>query len=263
MAKSTAFERARLRKKYEFRGKNYSALASKIIVEQSAAIADAVLTTDKKRFDRNLKALAPKGPTGKKVVLPDVSNVIRRSPTIIKAAEKGKLLTQTLREKIRSDVKNTLLEEGISTTRGTVPKNLTKKLEKQLTETFKEYTKSNPKYGMPSNVHTIAVTEARTVANQIRLEYTREVAKQTPDHQVKKTWIQNRGLSREPRDSHARVDGQERDIDKPFRLKGKDGNLYSPNGPHDAMLPASETIGCNCELSFRFSLRKRKTPIGQ
>ncbi len=246
------FERARLKKKYNFKGNQYGKLMERIARENAENIGRAVANSDKRRLARNIKDLIPKGKRGKKFKLPDVSNIIQRSPTIGKAAERGKLLTKTLREKLGKDVKAVMLETGISTTRGTVPKSLSRKVEKKFQETFKEYAERNPKFGMPSQVHTIAVVESRTAANGIRREYMDAVAEQT-DRQLFKRWVHNADMSSHPRSNHRAMDGREVKQGRKFKLKGADGRTYFTDGPHSPGLPISEKAGCNCEESFRFA----------
>lgn len=246
------FERARLKKKYNFSGKDYGKLMERIARENAEKIGAAVANSDRKKLQRNIKDLEPKGKRGKKIKLPDVSSIIRRSPTILKAAENGRLLTKTLREKMRKAVKEVMLEEGISTTRGTVPKSLSAKVEKRFQETFKEYAERNPKYGMPTNVHTIAVTEARSAANGIRREYMDAVAQET-DRQLLKRWKHNADMSKHPRGNHRAMDGKEVKAGRKFKLKGADGRTYLTDGPHAPELPIGEKAGCNCEESFRFA----------
>lgn len=246
------FERKLLEKRYGYKGGKLQDLMTQIIRENQGRIAHAVTTTDKRRFEKNVKALAPKSDKGKKIIIPDVSNVIRRSPTIIKAADKGALMAETLRDRLRKDIKQVMLDEGITTTRGTVKRSIARKVEKQIGETFAGYTARNPEFGgVPTNLHAIAVTETRAVINNVRKEYVQAVAKES-GREVMKTWVHNDSLSKTPRPGHERLHGTTIPMHKRFVLKGAK-RTYRVDGPHDERLPADEAIQCACELSFAFT----------
>lgn len=63
---------------------------------------------------------------------------------------------------------------------------------------------------------------------------------------TKKEWKHTGGHKNEPRSNHVVMDGQIVDKDKPFVLKGRDGNTYYPQYPRDSILPASESVNCHC-----------------
>jgi hypothetical protein len=239
--------RNKIKGKYNasWRGKKYERLISQIITENQVKIANSVLKDSKKRFTKNLMSILPKTKREKVVVLPDLGSVIERSPTIIKAAQEGVLLTKTLRERMRTDIKNVLISENITTKKGTVNKNIQKKLQKELIKTYENYTKKNPKFGMPNNIRNIAVTESRSIMNNIRYEYIKRVESEVSSEvTVKKRWVQNRGLSRDPRESHnSLAKSPAIGLNEQFNVNG-----YMAFTPHDARLPASESIGCSCEL---------------
>lgn len=248
-----AVERAYLESKYNWSGQRYQDLASAIIEENYATIGERVLGHDKRKFERRLRGMLPKQNRDKQIRLPDGKAIVRRTPAVIKAAEKGKLMTRTMRQKIHREIKSVVLEEGISTRRGRVSLNLKRKARARLRRMFEGYTKNNPRTGMPPNIETIAVTETRSLVNSIRFEYVKRMEKDLKDDfAIQKTWIHNAHLSAKPRQSHRALGGRTVALDGTFRLAG-----VSVNGPHDPALPAAEFIGCNCELAFKFTPRNK------
>lgn len=85
-------------------------------------------------------------------------------------------------------------------------------------------------------VHT-ELARAYSTATFLRL---RAQAKVVPG--LKKQWISSGKLH--PREAHAMMNGQERDIDQPFDIPGGGQIMY----PHDPSAPASETINCGCVM---------------
>lgn len=242
-----AFETAYLKRKYGWSGEKLSELSGKIIQENQVKISEAVLNSDKRRLERNVTKLQPKGAT-KRIVLPPVANIIKRSSTIIKAADRGNLLTKTLRTDLRRALTNVMLDEGITTTKGTVRKSVAKKLEKEIASVFEGYTKKHPGQPMPSNIHTIAVTESRSAINAIREEYITAVDAKSPDgYQILKEWIHNDSLSSQPRLIHKRLHGVRKPLHEDFDVNGQRASR-----PHDPRLTAEQTIGCNCELAYQW-----------
>jgi hypothetical protein len=258
-----AFDKARLGKKYGWKGGRYETLIGKILKENQEKIARVVTGIDQTRFEAQINQLRPKKPGQKKVIIPDARDLIKRSPTIIKAASQGELLTKTLREKLSASIKKTLLTENVTTTRGTVRKNLAEKVKAGLKDVYSTYTRNDPVHEMPANIHAIAVTETRTVVNTVRNEYVKEVAKET-GAETKKKWIHNGSLSQTARKGHVKLSRQRAiGIHEQFEVQGfkmtkgkwqATGEVYRADHPHDSTLPASETINCSCELEYTMEL---------
>lgn len=256
MAK-TAFEKAYLKKKYGYSGEKYQELISKIVKENHEKIATEVLARDERKFKKNLKEIQPKRDQ-KKIVLPDTSAVVRSSTTIIKAAQNGKLIADTLRENLRKKIKAVMIEEGITNKNGTVKKKLSAKVQKGITQVFSEYVKKNPGESMPANIKAIAETETRFVVNNIRNEYIKRINSQTSeDYKIVKTWVHNTSMSSTPRHPHERLNGKKMDMDKPFVWKNEKGIMFRAQYPHDPTLPAGEVISCHCEVSYDW-VKKQK-----
>lgn len=246
------FDKKILMNKYRWNGRNVSELMEKILSFNRTKIAEAVLTSDRRRFERNLKIIEPKFQE-KKIVIPDVGNVIRKSPTIIKAAERGKLIADTLRERIRKDIKAAMLENGVNNKNGTVNKNVTRSLRAKLNTTFNDYTRKDPTFKTPTNIEAIAVTETRTVMNTVRNDYAKEVSQNTQKDgfSMVKTWQHNRSPGGMPRKSHEALDGKTIGIEEKFTIMDNN-QTYLTEHPHSPVLPASQTITCRCELLYRW-----------
>lgn len=246
-----------LRSKYgvkgdNVRGKRYNRIIKDVLKENSKQIVESVLTTDKRRFKENVKQMLPKTKRNKILVLPNVDNVIRKSSSIIKAADRGEIVMQTRRDDIRKIISRVMLENNITNKNGTVSKTITSKIERELKQYFKTYTKNSPPYGVPSNIHTIAVTEGRYQINNVRLEYMKELNKTQDGFVMQKIWVHNLSLSQQGRKNHQAIINQGWiDMDQKFILIDVNGNKYEIDSPHDIKLPAGEFIGCNCEVAYR------------
>lgn len=239
---SKEFKKALLKSKYNWTGKSYRVLMGKIVKEANKNIAQTVLKYDKKKYEK----VAPKTKRGKKLIMPDVSVIIKNSPTVLKAATQGELLANSLREKLRKDIKRTLLKYNITTTNGLINKTILKKMEKQVAKTFASHKKAK----QPNNIKTIATTETMNVINNVRFEYAKAVSKEAKQNgfTLKKKWVHNPKLSKEPRPLHITLGETEPiGINDWFVIDGKKALT-----PHDSRLPAEETINCHCELDFRF-----------
>ena len=76
----------KVKKKYGWSGGRYEKLIGRIIAENQKKISYITLTSSKRKFDQALQKIE----RHEKIVLPDVSALIQRSPTIIKAAAQPK-----------------------------------------------------------------------------------------------------------------------------------------------------------------------------
>ncbi len=63
---------------------------------------------------------------------------------------------------------------------------------------------------------------------------------------VQKKWLSSGKGPGRARPNHADMDGQTVDVDKPFRMVGRDGVVYEPMYPNDPILPAAESVHCGC-----------------
>lgn len=252
---SVAMDWASLKTNYKWTGKRYGSLIKKILVENQKQMSEAILVTDKKRLERNIKSILPKTARFKTIEFPDIGNVIKKSSSIIKAADRGDLMNHDRREDMRKIIQKILTSEKIDS-RGKVKKSLAQKVEKELKEYFQTYTKNSPPYGVPKNLHSIAVTETRSLVNNVRKTYMKEVNKRTKKlgYEMIKIWRHNSSLSKTPRESHRKLDNKKLLMNEKFRLESN-GNVYMIDAPHDYTLPPEEVITCNCDLYYK--MRKR------
>jgi len=246
------FDRKFLMKKYKWDGRSYADLMSKIVIDNRTKTAEAVLNSDNRRFKSNLKKIEPKYQE-KKIVIPDVGPILKNSPTIIKGVEQGKLINDTLRDKLRKDVLNSMLDNGVTNKNGTVNKNVTRSLRARLNKTFTDYTKKDPTFKKPSNIEAIAVTESKTVINNVRNEYARKVSESTykDGFVMVKQWVHNRAPGGMPRSSHVALDGVTVGIDDVFKIEDEKGTYYTDH-PHSPALPADQVITCRCEVAYKW-----------
>ena len=257
---SKAMEWASLKGKYGWSGKKYGSLIKKILVENNKVISTSILETDKKRFEKNLRELLPKTQRLKVIRMPDISNVIRRSSVIIKAADRGELMNQTRREDMRKILKETLLSKNIDLRDGKINNSIVKQIEGKFKTYFESYTKNEAPYGVPRNLHSIAVTETRSMINNVRHEYLASVndTAKKEGFEMFKTWVHNKGLSKQPRSNHESLDGITIPMDRKFNLVSKNNKRYYIDNPHDYKLPPEEVITCNCDVVYRMKKKKTK-----
>jgi hypothetical protein len=232
------------------KGDSLSNLLQSVIETNADEITRFSLKKDQKKFEKTLNKIIPKRET-KKIRFPDSGDMVKKQNMLIRAEGQGKKISQNMRKKLQNDLLNIIKEEGIDT-QGKVRRSSINKFQKKITETFENYTVRNKKYGMPSNVRAIAVTETRTAVNNLRLEYAKKIGNETPGYRVTKTWIHN-DIAKEPRQNHVKLNDKTLSVDQEFRVAGQ-----SASGPHDPRLPAEQVINCNCELRFHFVRRKRQ-----
>jgi hypothetical protein len=106
----------------------------------------------------------------------------------------------------------------------------------------------------------IAVTEIRTAVNGLLHEYAKRYARENGVSLVKR-WKHNDALVKTPRCKHKALNGVAVPIDEPFTLQGADGVVYYPQYPHDGILPAGETINCQCTFEIVKVNKMNKTEI--
>jgi hypothetical protein len=234
-------------------GNTYEKLVKQILKEQSKEISNKVLHLNKRYWDNiNLQ-------NKKLLTLPPLSKMdTTRTVIALKSAENGKLITQTLREKLQNDIKSTIEEykmnklglyqkRGVKS--GALRPEVVNDIENKMRMTFEGYTKVNRKIGMPNNIHNIAVTETRGTVNRIKYEYSKEVIKSNRNYVFSKTWIHNRMLSKKARIPHKKLNGKTIPFNEFFIIDSND-NKYKCLHPHDDSLPASEIISCNCDIKI-------------
>ena len=255
----------RLIKKYDFTaddvtGINYRTLIQNIIEsnDQNSARAAARLSDDnyKKQADRI-------GGKAKRLTFPGLDQVIpKRSVFTRKAAQSGKLITDTLRDKMTKALRETLKESqaagkadmirpgGMGA--GTMNPDIAREFQKKLTQVYQSYTKRDPSIGIPPNIRNIAVTETRATMNSIKKQYADQLEQRNPGKmKFQKKWIQNRSLSKKPRETHFDVDGMIIGKNELFQVQNeRTGGFDLMDRPHDPTAPPEQVIGCSCELQY-------------
>jgi len=266
----------RLIKKYDFsksqvKGSNYRKLMKDVLANNSENISRATARLSKDHWDKSLKKVKrTKGQ--RQFIIPNVEETLpKRSVFLKKAAEQGNLITDTLRDRLTSDLRNSL--ENFRTKKtdqpafirragakaGTINPELIKQFQKDITETFESYTKTDPRFGVPGNIRNIAVTEMRSTINEIKHAYNQELRNKNSDITMRKRWQQNKKLAAVPRKGHMMVHGVEMDMDSDFNVslfnhKGKKIGTTKMQRPHDPDAPAEQVIGCSCELIYFASI---------
>jgi hypothetical protein len=259
----------RLRRRVGYTGETYERLMAKIIAANHESISNAVGRMKVGRIKDSVRRM--RGAEWRTMILPNLQDVLpKRSVFIRKGADRGKLLTDDLRGRLTGDLRGVLLEFSTKTglptfvrrtgaEKGQINEELVKEFREQIVKTFEGYTKVDPTIGVPRNVNAIAITEARSVINDIKHTYYTRLAEKNPDVDVRKRWVQHPSLSKEPRPGHGDVDGTEIEIDQAFDVpeykKVGDhwvatGKVVSMMHPHAPGAGPEDVINCHCDITF-------------
>ena len=253
----------RLEKKYgkhNLHNKKYNTLIKEILAHNNEKIGNKIQRLNNSHYQKNVRKLSKK--KQKIIKLPNLESVLpKRSVFLIKAAEKGDYISQTLRSRLEKDLRNSLKEfqktgqskmeikRGVST--GKINVNLIKEFRSAITETFEEYVKKDKLTGVPGNIRNIAVTEIRSTVGMIKDEYKRELLKRNPRIKMKKKWIHNRRLSKKPRKTHMKLNNVILPIETKFRVDREDGSGYDMmDRAHDPAADPKNIIGCSCDTVY-------------
>lgn len=256
----------RLKKRFGWVGGKYKDLISIVVGTNQSVIANSVAKISARRYyeiaDKLVKRHKKKG-TEFKLIIPNPGDILpQKRAFIIKAAEQGQLISDTLRRAISKDLRDTLLENKSVSRYGKLNDFAEGLFERKIKKTFTNYTVKNSKFGVPTNVHTIAVTEIRSVVNNIRDEFANNFQSRNPHTFVLKKWIHNPHLSKEPRDTHAMVA-----TFKPIKYYEKfpvpniKGGIDHMSYPHDPAAPINQVIGCHCECEYIVVINENKIMI--
>lgn len=247
--------------KTKLKGKKYQAMITEILAHNNEKAANAVNRLTAQNYKDSVKKLSKK--KEKVVKLPDTSEVLpKRSVFIIKGADSGKAVTDKLRDMLQKDLRDTLkkfdgtgksrMEIQRGETTGKINNELVKMFEEQIQGTFTNYTKRDPRYGVPKNIHNIAVTEIRSTVGMIKAEYKNELYKKNPNLKGTKTWKHNRSLSKKPRLSHIEQHDITIDDNDKFMVGREDKSGFDfMDRPHDPTAPPGQNITCNCDIIYR------------
>ena len=251
----------RIQKKYGWTGGKYEQLMGKIIAQNSTNISHNVARISQTSFEKENIKLRKKGRGKEKLfVLPDVKDIIpRKEFALLKGADKGKLMTDNIREKLTQNLRNTIKDPKYKTRTGVraglIKQDMIKDFEKTITKTFTNYTKRDPKYGVPSNIHTIANEEIRATMSQINDDYMGKFLQLNDDTEARKRWIHNTRMVKVPRKPHVALHRVTIPYNEYFEIKSD--RVYLCRYPHDPNLPIGEKAGCNCEIQYLL-IRKAK-----
>ena len=262
---------SKLQEKYKFKEGEvtevkYRKLMQDILANESENMAKIVNRISNSNYQKQISKIKD---VEKKLILPNLSDVMpKRSVFIKKGAIDGDIISDTLRDSLTKNLRQSLEEFKTKTglpayvrlrgkKAGTINPKVIKEFEQSLKKTFDGYTKIDSKYGMPSNIHTIAVTEIRSTINPIKYRYNLNLYQKNKDKfEFFKMWRQNKSLSREYRRGHHKVNGMKIPIDQFFlvpRIIKKAGKwilaaVDQMKHPHDSNAVAEQNIGCNCDL---------------
>lgn len=256
----------RLKKRHNLTGKKYAKHMQVILASNMESISKAVARISNDNYATARKKIRRKE---KRFILPDVSEALpKRSVFTAKSVERGELITDKLKSELDKQLRAVLTDlkgrkKPVFITRrgakaGRISNDAIEAFEKRIRGTFSSYTKKDPRFGVPSNIHTIAVTEVRSTVNQIKQSYNEKLVEKNPELVMRKRWIHNKSLSREPRPHHMQMDGRTIEASKPFsvRRKVKKGGKWVQVGwtkmmrPHDPSAPADQVINCNCDVDY-------------
>ena len=260
----------RLAKKYgidpnNVSGENYQILMNKILARNTQNIEKATARLSDEHWKKNIPKLST---PGKRFILPDVSETLPDNQVYIKkTADSGKLITNSLRTRLSKDLQEVLKDFRTEVTdepafirrrgtrAGTINPKVVDLFQEKITETFLNYTKKDSRFGVPANVRTIAVTEARSAIHDIKRAYADQLLSRNPGIRMKKRWIQNKSISKNPRRGHSEVHGTVVAYSDKFLVplynKQQRRIAVTPmTGPHDPAAPKAQVISCSCDLEI-------------
>lgn len=251
------------------KGLNYQKLMRDVIDNRTLNIARATGRISKDNFDRQLKRQKK---VEKIVVLPDVTESLpKRSVFLAKAAQDGKLITDTLKDRLTGNLRSALKdfrtvsgEPAFIRRRGklagTINPKLISQFEQNIVQTYSSYSRRDPAFGVPANVRQIAITEVRSTVNAMKSAYNEKFARKNPDSiRMTKTWRQNKSLSMIFRIGHSQVHGKKIPIEEVFQVplyekkKGVERRIGTTpmKHPHDPSAPLEQIIGCSCDIVYK------------
>ena len=241
----------RLIKKYgEF--DSMSDLMTKIIAKNSEEITKKVLKINNEVFRTERVKIRSKE---KAVIMPDISDVLDPGINLRKAAERGKLMTDNLRQKLTDNLRDVLSQPDYTRHRGKMSGTMKDKLftdfQEKIRDTFQNYVKVDPALGIPKNIKNISYTECGVVVNQTQNEFMGQLQKKNPDVLVTKIWIHRR-VSKKPRKAHLEMNGMQIPFDQNFEYYNTEtGNRVSTPHPHASGMLPEEVIGCACGCQYK------------
>jgi len=252
-------------------GLNYQALMTEIIANNHEATQRAVARLKSDHLHK--QAATIKRSTARQLAVPDISEVLpKRSVFIRKGAQNGNIISETLRDRLTTDLRATVaeyLKTGKGSmqyrrgeNRGQIRPELIDKMESRLRETFAGYTRKDSQ-GMPGNLRTIAETETRSAISDIKHTWAQRVMEANAGAvRFTKTWRHHPSMSKTPRGAHREMDGRTIPLDGLFRVPIKgwiNGGIawlgfdYMQH-PHDPAATAGNVINCHCNVDYEIEI---------
>jgi hypothetical protein len=269
----------RIKQKYGWTGGKYQALMSHILASQSTMISNRIGEIQKSKINKHISYSERK--LGIKLKVPDLSEILpARSVHIRKAADRGKLLSDSLRASLTQNLRESVLEymaegrplmQGVrGEKRGRMNPELVNQFEARIRNTFEAYAKRDPKLQVPPNCRAIADTEVRSSVNEIKHKYMERLAESNRDTlEIRKTWIHHPNLSKDPRPGHRVTNGKTVAMNEMFKVPiyerigtvktgirsgrarwKKTGGFVWLSYPHDSQGPIGEIASCHCEADY-------------
>ena len=255
--------------KYGWTTHNYRVLMSGIIADNAQRIHNSVTQMDYSFLTDTMRKLTSKEQA---INVPRLSDVLKpQSQWTRKGADRGKLITDSLKDKLSQDLRTILDKPEYLRTRGKLTGTLKNQavldMRETMKRTFRNYTKVDPSIGIPKNIKAIVSTELRSVVNQTKQEFNRKLLAENPDLIMVKKWIHNGNVwgskDYKARKHHRDLHGHEVAYADNFTLWNKKaGTHYNVPYPHYETLPPEEVISCNCEVQYRArKIVKRKESL--
>lgn len=258
----------RLKDKYgseNITGGKYQLVIRDILAHNNEKAGRAIGRMNNIQYSNQVKKLSKKKQAI--IKLPIVDDILpKRSVFMIKGQHHASMMTETLRDRLQKDLRDTLkeydgtgkkrmeIQRGVTT--GRLNKELIKTFQDRITETFSSYTKRDKTTGIPPQIRNIAVTEIRSTIGTVKAEYVRNLIDKNPQIEMMKTWIHNRALSKEPRKGHMQLHNKTINYWESFRVPRPKGVGFNfMDRAHDPTAPADQTIGCSCETIYKAKIK--------
>jgi hypothetical protein len=265
MAKRISIKRLRDKYgEYNIKNEKYQQVINDILMDNTEAITTQIFKISDRTWKKETEKIIDRK-TKRPITLtfPEFKTIIPNKRAFsIKAAESGRMITQTLRNHLNVALRESIqdFEKEGTRYRGRLRPEIIRKMKSKVKDVFVNYQKTDPRYGVPSNIRNIAVTEVRSNVNMIREKYVETfMFNNKKKIEMKKQWIQNISQSKEPRKSHNFVNKKIIGFYDFFefpeykKIKGqwkKTGKTIRMSRPHDPAGGTAEIIGCNCELRY-------------
>lgn len=250
----------RLRKRHGWTGGSYRELMRKIVEANHDTVSRQVAARDAAWLRRRAESRAGQ------VMVPPMDELLPASRLYArKAAVRGDLMADALRDKLSKNLRDSLAEymSGAAQgkrgqNRGRMDAGLVNTFEQAIQHTFESYTRRQGGQ-MPTNVRTIAETELRCAVSEVKHLYAEALVNANPGKlELAKRWVHHPHLSDQPRDGHASVDGRMVSLNQGFKVPltrrtsagVKVLGFTVMQYPHDPSAPPEQVINCHCECDY-------------